>query len=177
MLRDTTRTIAFARGVLRLRPERTEDEPFRFQLFCDSRPPGQGFDSLDPRIRDALLRQQFVAQSLSYRSHYPTASFDIVELDDTRIGRIVVACNPDALLVVDLAFEPKRRNQGIGEALVRDVMEEARTSGLPVRVSVFVNNQGSLRFCLRLGFKPVHRTDLYVDLEWRAPSRLEIGAR
>jgi GNAT superfamily N-acetyltransferase len=163
---NETRAVAYADSALRLRPEREADEAFRFTLFCCSRPPGEAFEPFDPALREMLLRQQFRAQTLSYRVQYPNARFDIVELDGAPVGRLVVDRAPPALLIVDIALDPACRNRGLGEALMRDVIDEGRAAGLPVRGAVFASNPGCLRLCLRLGFKPLESSDLYSVLEW-----------
>jgi len=163
---NAARELAYPSGALRLRPEREADESFRFTLFCCSRPPGEAFEFFDPNMREMLLRQQFHAQTMGYRAQYPGARFDIAELDGVPVGRLVVDRAPAALLIVDIALDPACRNRGLGEALMRDVIDEARAAGLPVRGSVFVSNPGCLRLCLRLGFKLVQSLDYLNELEW-----------
>ena len=54
--------------------------------------------------------------------------------------------------IVDQAIVPQRRNQGIGTAIMRSLMEKARAAGLPVRLKVADNNDPSMRLYARLGF-------------------------
>ena len=98
---------------------------------------------------------------------YPTARFDIIELDGRPIGRIVVDRSDTRVLIVDQAIVPELRNRGIGTAVMRAAMEDARTAGLPVRLHVASTNDPSLRLYLRLGFRPFEETPMYLELEWR----------
>ena len=75
--------------MLRLRPEVAEDDAFRFDLFCQSRPTALAMLPFDAAAFEQLMRFQFQAQQLSYRMRFTDARFDIVELDRVPIGRIV----------------------------------------------------------------------------------------
>lgn len=162
------RDIEYSGGPLRLRPETEADGDFRFALFCASRPPEEDFSPLGPQLAQHLLRQQFRAQSQSYRADFPQARFDVIELDGAPVGHVVVAVTDTLARVVDLAIVPEHRGGAIGEAVMKRIMAEAGSRGLPLRASVLNGNQGSLRFCRRLGFAPIGEpTAFYTELEWR----------
>jgi ribosomal protein S18 acetylase RimI-like enzyme len=163
-------------GLLRLRPERPEDRDFRFELFCNSRLPEWYVVQIDPTLRDQLMRHQFHAQTVSYAQMFPKARFDIVELDGERIGRIVVDRPGDHLHIIDQAVVPEFRNQGIGTAMMRFLMDEAAAAGIPVRLEVADANDPSLKLYLRLGFAPIRTAPFYIELEWPAPAVAEAGA-
>jgi ribosomal protein S18 acetylase RimI-like enzyme len=152
-------------GVVNLRPEREEDQEFRFGLFCDSRPTEFAL-LLSPVAFRQIMRFQFQAQTMSYRAEFPGARFDIIELAGHPIGRIVVDRPGSRLHIVDQAIVPALRNQGVGTAIMRALMEEARTARVPVRLKAASSNDPSLRLYLRLGFVPVETVPLYVELEW-----------
>jgi ribosomal protein S18 acetylase RimI-like enzyme len=154
-------------GLLRLRPERDEDRDFRFDLFCRSRLPEWDLVQLDPQMREQLMRHQFHAQTVSYRQQFPFARFDIIELGEEPIGRIVVD-RPSAMVhIVDQAIVPALRNRGIGTAIMRALMAEALRKGLPLRLKVASSNDPSLRLYLRLGFQPIVTDPVYIELEWQ----------
>jgi ribosomal protein S18 acetylase RimI-like enzyme len=165
---EETVEIASPRGVLRLRPEREEDQAFRFRLFCDARP-DLALLPLATEVRDQLMTMQFRAQTLSYRAQVPAARFDIVELEGTPIGRIVVDRPGTAIHIVDQALSPPFRNLGIGGAIMRALMGEAEQAGLPLRLQVASDNAAALRLYLRLGFVPAGGAGAFhTMLEWRA---------
>jgi GNAT superfamily N-acetyltransferase len=160
------REIEISGGLLRLRSETEADEAFRFALFCASRPPEEDFSPLGPELAQQMLRQQFRAQNYSYRAEFPNARFDIIEFDGAPVGHVVVA--DTEMRVVDLAILPDRRSAGLGEAVINPIIAEAQRRKLPLRVSVLNGNQGSLRFCRRLGFEPIGEpTAFFTELEWR----------
>jgi RimJ/RimL family protein N-acetyltransferase len=168
---DDVIAIPSALGRLRLRPEILDDEEFRYRLFCDSRLPEWYRVALDPELREALMRHQYAAQTMTYRARFPQARFDIIELEGERIGRIVVN-RPGAMVhVVDLAIVPRLRGRGLGSAIMRALMDEAAGSDLPVRLKVSDANDPSLRLYLRLGFTPIETVPAYIELEWMAEAQ------
>jgi ribosomal protein S18 acetylase RimI-like enzyme len=152
-------------GAISLRPERDEDHDFRYRLFCDSRPPEFAL-LLAPPAFDQVMRFQFKAQTVSYRAEFPHARFDIIELGGRPIGRIVVDRPGTMVHIVDQAIVPELRNRGIGSAIMRALMDEARTARLPVRLKVASSNDPSLRLYKRLGFAPIETVPLYIEMEW-----------
>jgi ribosomal protein S18 acetylase RimI-like enzyme len=162
--------IASAHGTVLLRPERADDVAFRFELFCQSRPPEWESVQIDPEFRDRLMRHQFNAQTASYRAQFPRARFDIIELDGEAIGRIVVDRPGNLLNIVDQAIVPRLRNKGLGTTIMRSLMDEARQQAIPVRLMVSSSNDPSIRLYLRLGFVPIRSVPLYIELEWKAPA-------
>jgi ribosomal protein S18 acetylase RimI-like enzyme len=157
-------------GLLQLRPEREEDRDFRFQLFCDSRQP-EFASLLAPPAYQQIMNHQFHAQTVSYRTEFPEARFDIVELSGEPIGRIVVDRPGTMLHIVDHVIATQWRGRGIGTALMRALMDEAGAAGLPVRLEVVSENDPAYRLYQRLGFVPIETVPLYMALEWRAPAR------
>src|SRR4051812_40947442 len=157
-------------GRLTLRPEEENDRTFRYRLFCQSRPPEWDMVQLDPQVREHLMRHQFEAQTRGYLTQFPKARFDIIELDDQPIGRIVVDRPADIVHLVDQAIVPAWRNKGLGTAIMRTLMDEVRERALPLRLMVGSSNDPSLRLYLPLGFVPIADTPMYIELEWRAPA-------
>jgi ribosomal protein S18 acetylase RimI-like enzyme len=151
-------------GLLRLRPEREDDQDFRYRLFCDSRQPE--FALLAPAAFEQVMTQQFHAQTLSYLGRFPQARFDIIELCGEPVGRIVVDRPGAVLHLVDQAIVPQWRGRGVGSAIVRALMDEAQAAGVPVRVEVAAESDPSLRLYRRLGFVPVETVAPYTRLEW-----------
>jgi ribosomal protein S18 acetylase RimI-like enzyme len=156
-------------GTVTLRPERDADQAFRYGLFCESRSPEFKI-LLAPDVYAQVMRHQFHAQTVSYRHEFPQARFDIIEQAGQPIGRIVVDRPGTMIHIVDQAIIPELRGRGIGTAVMRAIMDEAGTVGLPVRLKVASSNDPSMRLYLRLGFVPIETVPLYIELEWTSAS-------
>ena len=119
--------------------------------------------------RLAFLRQQFDAQHIYYMEHYVDAAFDIVLVENKPAGRLYLHRRKDEIRLVDIALLPEFRGRGLGSRLMHDVLEEGRTSGLPVRIHVEHNNP-ALRLYHRLGFRKIDDHGVYHLMEWTPQS-------
>jgi ribosomal protein S18 acetylase RimI-like enzyme len=147
------------------RPIRPDDEGFLFQVYASTR-----VEELAPLDwtevqKEAFLRMQFTAQHTYYQAQFPHASFQVILQGQRPIGRLYVDRRADEISLVDIALLPAYRNVGIGSALLRDLLAEARQAGKPVRIHVECFNP-ALRLYERLGFSRVGDTGVYFLLEW-----------
>ncbi len=154
-----------------LRPVRTEDEGFLFDLYAGTRAGELALVSWDAAQQDAFLRMQFDVQRRSYAMQFPDADHRIIWLDDEPIGRLLVNRADDGILLVDVALRPEWRNVGIGTVLIRSLQREAARAGKPVRLHVEPLNPAR-RLYERLGFAPIGGNGITLELEWRpGPAR------
>lgn len=163
-----TMAIDWPGGVLTLRPETPDDLQFRFDLFVRSRPPEWDQVQLPLDQLTQVMNHQFWAQTNTYLARFPEARFDIVELDGDRIGRIVVNRPGDRIHIVDQAIIPTLRGQGLGTAIMRQLMAEAAAEGLFMTLKVSNANDPSMRLYSRLGFEVLTESLEYIEMTWRA---------
>jgi ribosomal protein S18 acetylase RimI-like enzyme len=148
-----------------LRPAGAADQEFFAGVYASTRSAELAAVPFTPDQRDAFLAQQFEAQSAHYARHYGDASYDVVLVDGTRAGRLIVWRRPDAILIVDIALLPEFRGQGAGGRLLAAILAEAEDAGCPVTIHVERSNR-ALGLYLRLGFVPVDEADgIYLLLE------------
>jgi ribosomal protein S18 acetylase RimI-like enzyme len=116
----------------------------------------------------AFLDDQFRLQTEHYDTHFADAQFHIVERTHEPIGRLYVHEGPDTTYVMDITLLPPHRNQGIGTALMRQVIQAARAGGRRVTCHVEFNNPAK-RLYERLGFERTGEHGVYFEMELRAP--------
>ncbi len=162
-------------GRVTLRAETDSDRNFRFALFCNSRQPEFAL-LLPPPVFEQVMRHQFQAQTVSYLADFPRAHFDIIELGGRPIGRIVIDRPGDVIYIVDQAIVPELRNKGLGTAIMRALMAEARAAGVPLRLMA-AQGDPAMRLYARLGFTATDSaTPMYSTLEW-SPAAAEGATR
>jgi GNAT superfamily N-acetyltransferase len=142
------------------------DVPFLRALYASTREEELRPVDWPESQKAAFLGQQFDAQHRYYHEQFPAADFLVVERNGDAIGRIYLDRRPDELRLVDIALVPEARNQGLGEALLRDLLDEGQAASLPVRIHVEQFNP-AMRLYLRLGFAPVEDQGVYQLMEWR----------
>ncbi len=149
-----------------VRPEQAQDEAFLFELYASTRQAELDAWAWPAAMRQSFLAMQFKA-SQSSRASYPDAEYQIIRLDDTNIGRMIVHRTQDALHVVDIALLPQYRNSGVGSALLRRILGEAAAAQKPVRLQVLKGNRAASLY-RRLGFVVTGESGLHLEMEWHA---------
>ena len=91
-----------------------------------------------------------------------------VEVDGTLAGCVAMGRAADGDLWLEHFYLfPEHQGRGLGEAVMRRLMDEADASGAPVRLSVLVESPAN-RFYPGFGFVETHREG--VDIYYRRPA-------
>ncbi len=151
--------------LITLRPVRDQDEEFLYTLYKLSRVEEFAIANLSEAQFEMLMRMQYAARKGSYEGNYPSAHHDVIAVDGMDAGQIWISRDGSQIRVIDISIAAAFQNQGIGGALMRDLMAEAQRAGIPIRCSVATNNPGSLRFHQRLGFRITSEDLMYHQLE------------
>ena len=151
---------------LTLREVSPLDEAFLLDLYLSVREAEMAMVPWTDEQRSAFVRHQYAAQRNHYRAEYPTAQHSILFKDDVPVGMLYIDFTQADVKIVDLIISPSSRNLGIGSSLLKVLQSEA--SGLQKPLTVFVDQQDrSINFFERLGFKPVEEQGMHILLEWK----------
>jgi ribosomal protein S18 acetylase RimI-like enzyme len=153
-----------------LRPVAPEDQPFLYRVYASTREPEMALVDWTAEQKAAFLEMQFTAQDRYYHENLPNVAYQVVLWEGGPAGRLYVGRWADEIRVVDIALLPEYRNRGIGSALFRDLMAEARAAGKPLRIHVEQFNPAR-RLYDRLGFVQIADEGVYLFMEW-VPGRL-----
>ena len=122
----------------------------------------------------AFCRMQYDAQKKEYDARFPDAQYDLILLDGRTAGRFWVGRGEEEMRLLDIVILPWAQGQGVGTALVRKLIDEARASGKRLRHMVFVMNEGARRLYERLGFVVFEEVGgAYLHMEWRGEENEE----
>ncbi|MBD2843603.1 GNAT family N-acetyltransferase [Paenibacillus sp. IB182496] len=144
-----------------------QDEPFLFQLYAGTRIQEIAQWGWDRRTALGFLRMQWTAQQRSYAAHYPELEQRIVQVEERPVGRLLLSRARAADIVVDLSLLPELRGQGIGTALLQEVLRQAAVAKKPCRLQVTAGNPAR-RLYERLGFRTTGADEIYEQMEWRS---------
>jgi GNAT superfamily N-acetyltransferase len=147
-----------------IRQECQQDGIFLAALYASTRQSELAMLGWSAAEQDAFLRMQFDAQSRHYRGAFPAASYSIICVDGEPAGRLIVNRSDHEVRIVDVALLPDFRGTGIGGELIRRVLAEADTAGLPVRCHVLAGNSAR-RFWERAGFVAQGSDGAYLSME------------
>lgn len=150
---------------LALRPACPEDEAFLLRVYGSTRAEELSLLDWTEAQKQAFVAAQYAAQASSYRSNYPGAEFLVIVADGEAAGRLYLHRRPAELRIMDLALLPPYRGHGLGTRLLRQVLAEGRTRGVPVTIHVERFNP-ALRLYQRLDFRVVGDKGVYYRLQW-----------
>ncbi|WP_155803362.1 GNAT family N-acetyltransferase [Bordetella sp. FB-8] len=126
---------------LRTRPATPADLPFLMRLR--KRTMHAHLARAGERLDDDWHHQRVMA-------HFDSAH--IVCLDETPVGLFKHYRTQEEWVLVQIQLLPEHQGQGIGERLIRGLLDDARQAGLPVALSVLHGNPAR-RLYERLGFE------------------------
>lgn len=153
------------RDAVTLRPCTGRDHDFLRRLYHSTRAEEMRHFPFTEEQKLVFLDQQFAAQCEHYAIHYPTCERNLIEFDGQPAGRIWIDEWKDQIRLVDIALMPEFRGRGIGEQLVRDVLERAKSVHKPVTIHVEGFNP-ALRMYERLGFQSIDTNGVYLLMKW-----------
>jgi len=92
----------------------------------------------------------------------------VILFDGQPVGRLWIGRDAEQIRLLDIALLPSAQSRGIGTALLRRLIAEARQTGKKLRHMVFVLNPDAHRFYERLGFRVIEDLGAYKHMEWQA---------
>ena len=128
------------------------DLSFLAQVYAATRAEELAATGWSGEHKAAFLQTQFEAQHAHYQRYYPDADWLVTMRGGVDIGRLYVERWPTQHRIIDIAFLPEHRGKGFGEALLRDLMDEATAAGKAVSIHVEKFNP-AMRLYRRLGFE------------------------
>jgi ribosomal protein S18 acetylase RimI-like enzyme len=150
---------------VQLRPIRPDDRAFLYTVYAATRADEMALFGWDDAQKQTFLSMQFNAQHQYYFSQFPHASFAILELNNEGIGRLYIDRQQHKIHLMDIALLPEFRGQGIGGALLRQLIDEAASTRKCVSIQVAHHNP-AMRLYQRLGFVEVGDGGMYRQMEW-----------
>ena len=141
------------------------DMKFLSRVYKSTRTEELALTTMSDEAKAAFLHMQFRAQHAHYQKHYPEADWLVIARDGHDIGRLYIERWPTQHRIIDISLLPEFRGTGAGEALLRDLMDEAAGVGKAVSIHVEKMNP-AMRLYLRLGFKLEEDKGVYDLMRW-----------
>jgi ribosomal protein S18 acetylase RimI-like enzyme len=88
-------------------------------------------------------------------------------LDDNRvIGLLSTTENADSIYVKSILIHHSAQKNGVGTAIMTDIIQRAQVAGKRVELQVYKVNQRAKKFYERLGFGVTGQTDLHYQMAY-----------
>jgi len=147
-----------------LREAMPADEPFLFEVYASTRSEElEGLD-WDENQKHAFIKMQFLARERIY----PKVDNRIILLNGCAIGRMLVDRTEEEIRLIDIALLTKHRNAGIGNRVIKDLIEEAAASNKALNLRVR-SGSPAMRLYERLGFRTTANDAVYSEMTWLPP--------
>lgn len=147
------------------RPVAPSDDEFLLDVYASTRAEEMAPVPWSDEQKRAFLKMQLDAQRVEYEKRFPDADYRVILVAGRPAGRLWVARTPRQIRLLDIALLPEFRNRGIGASFVRQLIDEAERTGLPLRHMVFELNENAMRFYERLGFTRLELHGAYWEME------------
>ena len=92
------------------------------------------------------------------RRHFQPGEDRIIVVDGRDAGRLVVERFPDRINLKVIGILPRYQGRGIGTAIIRDILDEAREAKIPATLMV-LNINPAKRLYEKLGFATIEEAD------------------
>ena len=116
-----------------------------------------------------FLESQSRLQEQHYRRQFPNAEYQIILHQGEAAGRFYISREAGHFQLLDITLLPQLRSLGLGSAILRNLLAEARKKGVTVGLHVLQNNRAE-KLYERLGFRRTGENGFYHQMEWRADS-------
>jgi len=102
---------------------------------------------------------------------WQTQQIQILLRDGQRVGMLMILEETDRLWLDEIQIDPQFQNQGIGTAVIEELIATARDRQLPVHLRVLRANRGAHRLYRRLGFRRIEEAKHHIvmELTWAVP--------
>ena len=150
---------------LRFRRQSGADLPFLCRLYASTRAEELANLPWREAEKTAFLESQFRAQHAHYQAYYPNADWLVINRDGEDLGRLYIERWPSEHRIIDIALLPAQRGKGFGNALLRDLLDEAAAAGKAASAHVEKFNP-AMRLYRRLGFETIEDKGVYELMRW-----------
>ncbi len=108
-------------------------------------------------------------QARVFKQWFDPTRFQIVVVDGENVGLLAVERRPAELFLGTLEILPAYQRQGLGTEVIRSILSQAKTEGLPVALTVLKVNPARELYA-RLGFSVVGETPTHYLMRTPEPA-------
>jgi ribosomal protein S18 acetylase RimI-like enzyme len=149
----------------KLRSITDEDFPFLLSVYASTRAAEFSVVDWSDEQKKFFIHSQFQLQHQYYQQQFATAEFQIITINGCDLGRLYYRWEENNLHLIDIALLPEYQHQGIGGALMHELMEQASARNGSVVLQVELRNSAR-DWYLRLGFVAGTDDGVYQKMYW-----------
>ena len=120
---------------------------------------------LRPYVEQTWGKWDAAAQRAQFNASFDPAEIQVVVAAGRDVGYLSARPGKQEVQLLNLMINPEFQNQGLGSAVMRDLLAAARTRGVPVQLQVLKVNPAR-RLYARLGFTVTAETPTHFRMRW-----------
>ena len=121
---------------------------------------------LRPHVEQTWGTWDAAAQRAQFNASFDPAAIQVIVAAGRDVGYLSAQYGAQEVQLLNLMINPEFQNQGIGSAVMRDLLAAARTRGVPVHLQVLKVNPAR-RLYERLGFTVTDETPTHFRMRWQ----------
>jgi ribosomal protein S18 acetylase RimI-like enzyme len=121
---------------------------------------------LRPYVEQTWGTWDDTSQQAGFDGKFDPAEIQVIAVDGRDAGYLSVARGKQEFQLFNLMINPEFQNQGLGATVLRGLLAEARSLGIPVRLQVLRVNPAR-RLYERLGFAVTEVTPTHFRMRWQ----------
>jgi ribosomal protein S18 acetylase RimI-like enzyme len=137
------------------------DIPFLRSLFADAH---LELTVLPTDTRYVLIDMRFRAERRQHALNHPRAAHEILVVNGTDVGRVLVDRTAETIHVVDISVGLGHRREGIAAEVLDEIVSDADRDTRPVQVTVWAGNTAATELLAAAGFESVADEGGYLTL-------------
>lgn len=141
-----------------------EDIDFLYKVYREARIDEMGINLWPENEREDFFKSQFVMQHNSYMKGYVNPAFDIILLDNVKVGRLYVERTDYEIRIIDIALLKEYRSRGIGNLILKELIRESEEKKIPLTLHVEYYNFAK-EWYEKLGFKQEGESGVYIFMK------------
>lgn len=100
-----------------------------------------------------------------HQDTFNSTNTKLIVVDKKKVGYLVTKENAEEIYLENLLISQEFQNLGIGNKVVKSVIQEAELRDLDIRLQVFKININAQRFYTRLGFVKTGDKENHIEME------------
>lgn len=157
-------------SLIKFRPITQEDTEFNYRVYYSTREEELAKSGWTEEEKANFVRMQFNLQNTQYTQYYKGATFEVISLDGTPVGRLFLHETSLELRIMDIAILPEFRNKGIGTKILNDLVHGAHSRNKTLSIHVEIYNPAQ-KLYERLGFIRSETRGMYYFMECFPPQQ------
>lgn len=145
------------------------DETVLLKIFKECRPELECISNIPEEQKEAVIAQQFSIEKQQLMIIYPEAELNIIFCDGKPIGRIYIYYGKSTDRILEIGLLKEYRGQGIGQSVIRKVIEKAVDKEKTVSLQVAWFNRDACRLYQKLGFQIVEDKGVVCEMIYDKP--------